>query len=47
MTTNGILINEDVIKKMEETNFESISISLDGLKETHESFRKVPESLLM
>ena len=44
MTTNGMLINESIIKKMRETKFESISISLDGLKETHESFRKVPGS---
>lgn len=42
MTTNGMLINDDIIKKMIKTNMESISISLDGLKETHESFRRVP-----
>jgi radical SAM protein with 4Fe4S-binding SPASM domain len=29
---------------MNETNMETISISLDGLKETHETFRKVPGS---
>ena len=44
MTSNGILINDEVIKKMNETNMETISISLDGLKETHENFRKVPGS---
>ena len=44
MTTNGMLIDEKIIEKMRETNFESISISLDGLKETHESFRRVPGS---
>ena len=44
MTTNGMLIDEEVIEKMRDTNFESISISLDGLQETHESFRKVPGS---
>ena len=42
MTSNGMLINDEILKKMEETNMETISISLDGLKETHESFRKVP-----
>lgn len=42
MTTNGMLINDEVIVQMERTNMETISISLDGLKETHESFRKVP-----
>ncbi len=44
MTTNGMLIDEKVVKKMEETNMGSISVSLDGLKETHESFRRVPGS---
>ena len=42
LVTNGMLINDDIIKKMEETHMGSISISLDGLKETHENFRKVP-----
>ncbi|MBQ7240046.1 MAG: radical SAM protein [Bacilli bacterium] len=44
MTSNGMLINDDIIKKMKETNMETISISLDGLKETHENFRKSPGS---
>lgn len=44
MTTNGMLINEKTIENYRRTNMESISISLDGLKETHESFRKVPGS---
>ena len=44
MTSNGMLINDEIINKMIETNMETISISLDGLKETHESFRKVPNS---
>lgn len=44
MTSNGMLINDDILKKMEETKMETISISLDGLKETHENFRKVPNS---
>ena len=42
MTTNGILIDEKVIKKIEETHMETVSVSIDGLKELHESFRKVP-----
>ena len=42
MTSNGMLINDEILKKMNDTNMETISISLDGLKETHESFRKVP-----
>lgn len=44
MTSNGMLITDNIIKKMEETQMDTISISLDGLKETHESFRKVPGS---
>jgi radical SAM protein with 4Fe4S-binding SPASM domain len=44
MTTNGMLIDEEIVKKMEETGMYSISVSIDGLKETHESFRKVPGS---
>lgn len=44
MTSNGMLINDDILKKMNDTNMETISVSLDGLKETHESFRKVPGS---
>ncbi len=42
ITTNGMLINDKILKKFKECNVESISISLDGLKETHEKFRKVP-----
>ena len=41
MTSNGMLINDDIIKKMNQTNMETISISIDGMKQTHESFRKV------
>ena len=42
MTTNGILIDEEVVKKMVKSNMYSVSVSIDGLRETHESFRKVP-----
>lgn len=44
ITTNGILIDETMVKNFVDTKLESISISIDGLKETHESFRKVPNS---
>lgn len=44
MTSNGMLITEDVVKKMVDTNMYSISISIDGLEKTHEKFRKVPGS---
>ncbi len=42
VTSNGILIDEKLVKKMEESKMSTISISIDGTKETHESFRKVP-----
>ena len=42
MTSNGMLIDEEVVKKMVDSGMSSVSISIDGLKETHESFRKVP-----
>ena len=42
MTTNGILIDEEVAQKLAETGMRTISVSIDGVKETHESFRKVP-----
>ena len=44
MTSNGMLIDKNVVKKMEETNMSTVSISIDGLEKTHESFRKVPNS---
>ena len=44
MTSNGMLIDEEIVKKMEKTDMKTISISLDGPKEIHESFRKVPGS---
>ncbi len=42
ITTNGILIDEKVVKKMVETHMYSVSVSIDGLKKTHEKFRRVP-----
>ncbi len=42
MTTNGMLITDEVLEKMNSTHMETVSVSLDGLKETHERFRKVP-----
>ena len=44
MTTNGMLITEEIVQKMEDTHMYSVSVSIDGLKETHENFRKVPNS---
>lgn len=44
MTTNGILLNDENIEKLKKANMETISISIDGLEETHDSFRGVPGS---
>ena len=44
MTTNGILLNEKNIAKLKNANMESISVSIDGLQETHDEFRGVPGS---
>ena len=44
ITSNGILIDEELVKKLVKSKMSTISISIDGLKETHESFRKVPGS---
>lgn len=42
VTSNGILIDEEMVKKIVASKMCTISISIDGLKETHEAFRKVP-----
>lgn len=42
LVTNGMLITDEVIEKMKKTHMSTISISLDGLKLTHEKFRHVP-----
>lgn len=44
MTTNGMLINKRMFKKLEEAKMCTVSVSIDGLKKTHEEFRKVPNS---
>lgn len=44
MTTNGILLNDDNIEKLRKANMETISISIDGLEQTHDSFRGVSGS---
>lgn len=42
MTSNGMLINEKMVEKLEKAKMSTVSISIDGLRETHELFRKVP-----
>ncbi len=42
ITSNGTLITKNIAKKLEDAHMGSVSISIDGLKETHEAFRKIP-----
>ena len=44
MTTNGILFTDKNIEKMKKANMETVSISIDGVEETHDKFRGVPGS---
>ena len=44
MTTNGIQINDEIIEKMKLSGMETISISVDGLRDTHNEFRGVHNS---
>ncbi len=44
ITTNGMLINDKIIKDMKETNLATMSISIDGLEESHDNFRGVKGS---
>ena len=44
MTTNGILLNDENIEKLKKANMETVSISIDGMAETHDEFRGVPGS---
>lgn len=41
ITTNGMLINDQIIKKMKETKLATMSISLDGLEKSHDTFRGI------
>ena len=46
MTTNAMLINNEIIERMKETGMTTISISLDGLEKSHDEFRGVPGSFV-
>jgi len=37
--TNGLLITEEIAKKLNELNLDTITVSIDGLKENHEAIR--------
>ncbi len=42
MTSNGTLIDETVANRLQECGMSTISISIDGLPETHDWFRQTP-----
>ena len=42
MTSNGTLITPKVAKKLYEAGMSTISVSIDGLEETHDAFRQTP-----
>lgn len=44
MTTNGTLLTDENIKKLRDAEMDTVSISIDGLEETHDSFRNFPGS---
>ena len=39
MTTNGTLIDEEMVKKLKDAGLSSLSISIDGTEKTHDAFR--------
>lgn len=41
LATNGTLIDENAIEQMKKSGLSGITISLDGIRETHDSFRGV------
>lgn len=40
MVTNGTLVNEEVIEKCRQAGMSTVTVSVDGLKESHEFMRK-------
>lgn len=42
MTSNGTLIDKNTAAKLEECGMGTISVSLDGMKESHDAFRRTP-----
>lgn len=44
LSTNGTLITPEVAKKIKESGFAYVGISIDGKPETHDYFRAVPHS---
>ncbi|MDR2492539.1 MAG: radical SAM protein, partial [Coriobacteriales bacterium] len=44
MTTNGTLLDDDGVALLKESGLSTISVSIDGMRETHDSFRGLPGS---
>ncbi len=44
MVTNGSLITDEVVGKMRRSGMKTITVSLDGLRETHDALRHLPGS---
>ncbi len=42
MTSNAVLIDREAARRLRETGMKTISVSIDGLKETHDAFRRTP-----
>ena len=42
MTSNGTLVDKEAARKLKETGLRTVSVSVDGLKQTHEWFRQSP-----
>lgn len=42
MVTNGFLLDQGAAKKMKESGMQTVSISIDGIGETHDRFRGMP-----
>ena len=43
MTTNGTLIDEQMVKKLVYAGMKTVSVSIDGLEETHNWFRRTKD----
>ena len=41
LVTNGMLLNEDIICRLKNAELKTVSISIDGLQQTHDSLRGV------
>ena len=47
LSTNGTLINEQNINTISDISYDYIGISLDGIKDTHDRFRRKPGALTL